>query len=128
MSGVEFRLLGSMEVLVDGYRVPLPGAAERGLLALLLLPAGRTVAATSLVDRLWTADTLPVDPVNALQTRVSKLRRALARVDIHVVTREGSGYLASVEPGSVDVETFVDRVRAARAAVAAADPDAALEA
>jgi predicted ATPase/DNA-binding SARP family transcriptional activator len=109
-----------MEVLVDGRRLPLPGAAERGLLALLLLSAGRTVAATSLIDRLWSAETLPVDPVNALQTRVSKLRRALARVGVDVVAREGSGYLASVEPGSVDVETFVARVRAARAATAAA--------
>lgn len=131
MSSVGFRLLGSMEVVVDGRRVPLPGAAERGLLALLLLSAGRTVAATSLIDRLWSAETLPVDPVNALQTRVSKLRRALARVGVDVVAREGSGYVAAVEPASVDVETFVTQVRAARAATAAAGggpTDAALDA
>lgn len=38
----------------------LPGAAERGLLALLLLSPGRIVAARS-PDRLWSETTLPAD-------------------------------------------------------------------
>jgi predicted ATPase/DNA-binding SARP family transcriptional activator len=125
---IDFRLLGSMEVRVDGQPVPLPGAAERALLALLLLSAGRTVAATSLVDRLWSADTLPVDPVNALQTRVSKLRRSLARAGVDVVSRSGAGYRADVEPGSVDVDRFVAGVRAGRAAASSAGGRAGVEA
>jgi len=66
-----------MEVCVDGAPVQLPGSAERALLAQLLLSPGRTIPATLLVDRLWSEATLPVDPMNALQIRVSKLRRAL---------------------------------------------------
>ena len=73
---VQFRLLGPMEVTMRGAAVPLPGAAERALLVQLLLSPGRTIPATMLVDRLWSESTLPVDPMNALQIRVSKLRRA----------------------------------------------------
>lgn len=120
MNHVEFRLLGSMELRVDGAPVALPGAAERGLLALLLLSAGRTVPASSLIDRLWTEDTLPVDPVNALQSRVSKLRRALGKAGLDVVRREGAGYRAAVDPADIDVDRFTGGVRAARAATSAA--------
>jgi len=59
-------------VLLDGRPVRVPGAAERALLAVLLLATDRAVPATSLVDRLWDGTTLPVDPVNAVQLRVSK--------------------------------------------------------
>jgi predicted ATPase/DNA-binding SARP family transcriptional activator len=52
---------------------------------------------------------------------VSKLRRTLkANGAPDVVTREGVGYRANVEPVDVDAIDFVNRVRAARAATAAA--------
>src|ERR671921_691346 len=41
---VDFRLLGAMQLRVDDEPAKLPGAAERGLLALLLLSPGRTFA------------------------------------------------------------------------------------
>ena len=53
MDEVRYGLLGPMEVTVDGAPVKLPGTAERALLAQLLLSPGRTIAATMLVDRLW---------------------------------------------------------------------------
>jgi DNA-binding SARP family transcriptional activator len=111
---VEFHLLGAMQVRVDDAPVRLPGAAERGLLALLLLAPGRTVAASSLIDRLWSESALPADPLNALQLRVSKLRRALAAHGIDVVVREASGYRADVAADQVDVHRFVSLVQAAR--------------
>lgn len=114
---VRYRLLGPMEVCVDGAPVRLPGTAERALLAQLLLSPGRTLPATMLVDRLWSDSTLPVDPMNALQIRVSKLRRSLKAVGVgDVVTREGVGYRASIDPSAVDALDFADRIRAARAA------------
>ena len=113
---VRYRLLGPMEVCVDGAPVKLPGTAERALLAQLLLSPGRTIPATMLVDRLWSDSTLPVDPMNALQIRVSKLRRALRAMGAgDVVTREGVGYRASIDPLAVDALDFADRIRAARA-------------
>jgi predicted ATPase/DNA-binding SARP family transcriptional activator len=117
---VRYGLLGPMEVWVDGAPVKLPGTAERALLAQLLLSPGRTIPATMLVDRLWSESTLPVDPMNALQIRVSKLRRALKAMGVgDVVTREGVGYRATVDPSTVDVLDFADRIRAARTAAAA---------
>src|SRR5918994_4487440 len=79
---VRYRLLGPMEVSVDGAPIKLPGTAGRALPAQLLLSPGRTIPATMLVDRLWSESTLPVDPMNALQIRVSKLRRALKAVGL----------------------------------------------
>ena len=72
---VRFRLLGPLTATVDDVPLPLPGAAERALLVLLLLDAGRTVSVDALADALW-PDAGPVDPSNALQSLVSRLRRA----------------------------------------------------
>ena len=51
--GVEFRILGSMEVLDGGRRVDLPAGRGRALLALLVLHAGEVVSAERLIDELW---------------------------------------------------------------------------
>lgn len=121
MAEVRFRLLGPMQVLVDEAPSKLPGAAERALLVQLLLAPGRTIPATMLVDRLWSESSLPVDPMNALQIRVSKLRRALKAMGIDdLVAREGVGYRAAVDPSQVDALDFATRVRSARAEAAEA--------
>lgn len=120
MTSLRFRLLGPTEVLVDGRPATLPGGAERALLVLLLLSPGRTVPTTTLIDRLWSESSLPVDPMNALQIRVSKLRRALAGLDGELVTRERLGYRINVDPSAIDTEQFVEMVRAARTRATAA--------
>jgi predicted ATPase/DNA-binding SARP family transcriptional activator len=117
----QFRLLGPMEMTVAGQPVRLPGAAERALLVQLLLAPGRTVPATVLVDRLWSESTLPVDPMNAVQIRVSKLRRSLKAAGMpDLIGREGVGYRAHVERSSVDAIDFGDRICTARARAASA--------
>jgi predicted ATPase/DNA-binding SARP family transcriptional activator/tetratricopeptide (TPR) repeat protein len=126
MNSLDFRLLGPMQVNNDAAVLPLPNAAERALLALLVLSPGRPIPAATLIDRLWSEHDLPADPVNALQTRVSKLRRALSAADVHIIVRDSVGYRADVARESVDVHRFVDGVRAARAAVGADDPVLAL--
>ena len=123
---VEFRLLGPLGITADGQPLALPGAAERALLALLLLSPGRMVTANTLIDRLW-GEALPADPSNALQLRVSKLRRALAGTDA-AVARDGVGYRVDVAPESVDVEAFASGVRAARARRDSPDDGADVEA
>lgn len=120
MNTVRFRLLGPTEILVDGQPTPLPGGAERALLVLLLLSPGRTIPATTLIDRLWSESSLPVDPMNALQIRVSKLRRALAALGDELVTRERVGYRINVDPSAIDAEQFVEMLREARARANAA--------
>lgn len=110
-----------MEITVGETPVAVPGSAERALLVQLLLTPGRTIPATMLVDRLWSESALPVDPMNALQIRVSKLRRSLkAHGAENMVSREGVGYRATVDPSSVDAVHFATRIREARAGAAAA--------
>src|SRR6478609_3000313 len=114
MVDARFQLLGPMTVTVDGNPVPVPGAAERALLALLLLAPGRPVAATTLIDRLWAESNLPTDPMNALQLRVSKLRRALGPHGSTLIVRHHGGYEAAVDRDAVDVDRFAGAVREAR--------------
>jgi predicted ATPase/DNA-binding SARP family transcriptional activator len=119
---MEIRVLGTVEIDVDGRVHPLPAAAERELLALLALSAGRVLAVPALVDALWGED-LPANPGNALQGRVSKLRRALAAAGVAdaLLTRP-PGYLLDVDPPQVDALRFARLVTEARA-VAATDPE-----
>jgi predicted ATPase/DNA-binding SARP family transcriptional activator len=114
---MEIRVLGPVEAVVDGRVRALPGGGERELLALLALSAGRVVPVPTLVDGLW-GEALPVNPGNALQVRVSKLRRALAAAGAPselVVTRP-PGYLLDIPRDRVDALRFTDQVAAARAA------------
>jgi DNA-binding SARP family transcriptional activator len=103
---LEFRLLGPLEVLAGGDQVPIPGAKERSLLALLLLHAGRVVSADRLLAELW-GEHLPDDPANALQTRVAKLRRALGQAGARgLLASRRPGYVLEVAPERVDVHRF----------------------
>jgi predicted ATPase/DNA-binding SARP family transcriptional activator len=122
---MDIRVLGPVEVVVDGRVRPLPGGGERELLALLALSAGRVVGVPALVDGLW-GETLPVNPGNALQVRVSKLRRALAAAGApsELVGTRPPGYLLDIPRDRVDALRFTDQVAAARAAQDA-DPVAA---
>ncbi|MFJ9389777.1 AfsR/SARP family transcriptional regulator [Nocardioides sp. NPDC101246] len=115
---IRFGLLGAFEATVDGDAVKVPGSAEQALLAVLLLARGRIVPASALIDRLWADSSLPADPLNALQLRVSKLRRAFKAVGLDLVQRDGGGYRAAVDPGSIDAEAFERRIREVRASVA----------
>ncbi|MCW3843481.1 winged helix-turn-helix domain-containing protein, partial [Micromonospora yasonensis] len=132
-SPVSFGLLGAVEVRVASRAAPLPPAV-RALLARLLLAEGRVVAADALTDALWGEDP-PRDAANALQLRVSKLRRALAAAGASadlLVTR-APGYRLAVPAEAVDAyrfERLLDRARTATASgsldTALADLDAAL--
>lgn len=127
MSGVRFGLLGPFEVSVDDGPVLISSAAERALLTLLLLTPNRSVSATTLIDRLWDEESLPVDPTNALQLRVSKLRRTLAKSGLPIVYRENQGYRINASPDMVDAELFVSGLRRARG-MTASDRGAQLKA
>ena len=106
---MEIRLFGSLEVVVDGRAVPVAGQGERSLLAALACSAGRVVAVDRLVDDMW-GDDLPANPTNALQVRVSKLRRQLGGR----ITTEPAGYRLDVDPDQVDVRRFARLVSGGR--------------
>ena len=112
---MDLRLLGPFEVRVEGTSQQVAGRGERALLALLALSVGRVVADTTLIDALWATGVLPDDPTNALQLRVSKLRRGLAGVGApDLVRREGSGYRLHTDAGDVDAQRFARLIDSAR--------------
>jgi hypothetical protein len=103
MAGMEFRLLGPVEVLDDsGRRIELAANSQRVLLAALLLQPNRVVATQDLVDTLWESE-LPARPRSALQTYVSRLRTMLGGA---IIRTEHAGYLISVSPDGVDLTRF----------------------
>jgi DNA-binding SARP family transcriptional activator len=110
---VEFRILGPLEVVEQGRVLPLGGARQRTLLALLLTRANEVVSADRLIDELWGAQP-PKSAVNALQYHVSQLRKALAPHDA-IVTQE-PGYAIRVGRDELDLLRFEALVEEARQA------------
>jgi predicted ATPase/DNA-binding SARP family transcriptional activator len=121
---VDVALLGELRVRRDGVPVEVPGSRLRGLLALLALNAGRPVDQAGLVGALW-PEVLPADPANALQSLVSRLRRALGVAE--VVTQTASGYRLAVAPSDIDVHRFERLAADGRGRLRAGEAEAARE-
>jgi DNA-binding winged helix-turn-helix (wHTH) protein len=90
--GLEIRVLGRVDALVDGQPLPLGGSKQRAILAMLALRANRTVSADDLIDGLW-GDRPPASAAKNVQLYISRLRKALGAdgSGATIVTR-GRGY------------------------------------
>jgi len=111
---VEYRLLGTLAVTIDGQPVPIGSGRQRSLLAALLLRAGDVVSVDELVDPLW-SESPPVNPTKSLHTLVARLRRTLGPVagDLETWPR---GYRLRVPAGALDLDRFLAAVADARRA------------
>jgi len=108
---VEFRILGPLEAVAEGRSLPLGGAKQRAVLALLLLEAGRVVSTDRLMDALWSGEPPPTATAS-LQNFVSQLRRSLGA---EAIETRPPGYLMRVSAGQLDlanVRRLVDEARA----------------
>jgi LuxR family maltose regulon positive regulatory protein len=99
---MEVRLFGELEAVAEGVPVPVRGAKQRALLALLALQRGQPVSADRLIDLLWD-DREAANPANALQAQIGQLRRTLGPAAI--LTTE-AGYTLTAGPDEVDVVRF----------------------
>jgi DNA-binding SARP family transcriptional activator len=111
----EFRVLGDVELLVDGRPVPIRGARQQGILAVLLAEANRPVTGDQLLERVWGSHRRPERPANALQSQLTLLRRTLTGTDA-TITWQASGYRLAVPAESVDLHRFRQLLGQARAA------------
>ncbi len=121
-------LLGPLAVEHDGLPVTIGGQRLRALFVRLALEPGRWVSASALVDDLWEADAAdgsgsPADPLNALQSLVSRLRRLLPEPGL--LESSASGYRLALAPDDVDATRFDETVARGRAALRRGDPGAA---
>ena len=126
--GIEYRLLGRLEVLRDGAPVDLGSHRQRALLALLLANAGTVLSTDRILDELW-GDTGAADKHSSLWVYVSGLRGALEpdrakRSEGTVLLTRSPGYVVSIDPADIDVGRFERCVAEARL-IAETDPAAA---
>jgi predicted ATPase/DNA-binding SARP family transcriptional activator len=102
---------------VDDTPVTVPGGDVRALLAVLLAHDCGLVPADRLIGDLW-PDALPANPANALQVRVSRLRRALEAArpgGRELIEHRSGGYRLRAPADSVDAGRFEALLRQARA-------------
>src|SRR5664279_1545369 len=77
--GIDFRVLGPLEIVDDGVSVRLGGPRPRALLAALLVETDRFVSRDRLIDELW-GDEPPATAENSLQAQVAALRLSLIHI------------------------------------------------
>lgn len=118
------RVLGPLELEIEGGRLPVGGPLVRALLVRLALDAQSMVPTTVLQDALWAGDH-PAGAANALQTQVSRLRRQLGEAGSRLEST-ASGYRLDMEPGHVDALEFEKLAARGRDEWAAGKPEAAL--
>jgi DNA-binding SARP family transcriptional activator len=128
---MDFRILGSLEILDDGRAIALPGTKPRALLALLLLHANETLTADRIIDELW-GERPPAAAGKTLQMHVSRLRKALGGEDgtgtAGAITTRERGYRLEIDPDQLDAHRFESLVAKGRAELAAGRPGPAMAA
>src|SRR5262249_40766801 len=127
-SELDFRVLGPLEVAANGTFLPLGGAKQRAVLALLVLHANNVVSVDRLIDELWGAEP-PESALNMLQGYVSHLRKVLephrSRGEHELLVSRPPGYVLQIRPEQLDAERFDRLVTEGRRLLEEGDVDAA---
>jgi DNA-binding SARP family transcriptional activator len=102
--GTTLRVLGTIDLEVDGAPVNIGGRRERALLMALLLARGHVVSVDRLADDLWEGAP-PAKATSALRVHVSRLRKALGEAGLAdaLVTRP-LGYQLSLDDIELDAD------------------------
>ncbi|GLZ81554.1 hypothetical protein Afil01_63610 [Actinorhabdospora filicis] len=119
---MRFGVLGTVTAWAGDAEVAVPERKVRLLLAALLTDPGRVVSADRLVEEVWDGDP-PGKPANALQRKVSELRKALDAAEPgarDLVSFRDPGYLLRVTTAETDAGRFEALVARARPAAPAA--------
>ena len=118
---MHFTMLGPLEVRVGEREVPLGGARQRAVLAILLLHRREVVSADRIADELW-GERPPETSIKTVRVYVSRLRKLLGE---EVLVSRGGGYSLVVGPEDVDVDRFERLIVAGREASERGDAEAA---
>jgi DNA-binding SARP family transcriptional activator len=115
-AGVDLRVLGPAEAVIDGRLVDLGPPKQRALFALLVSRVGRPVAINVLLEELWSGHQPPA-AMASLRAYVANLRRVLEpdrppRTPATVLRTLASGYLLDSRSVDVDVHRFSGHARA----------------
>jgi DNA-binding SARP family transcriptional activator/energy-coupling factor transporter ATP-binding protein EcfA2 len=124
--GVEFRILGPLEVISDDGPIRLGGPKQRGVLAVLLLRANEVVPVEQLVDALYDG-AAPATAAGQVRDHVSQLRKGLGPEADSILETRSPGYLIHVEPDALDALRFESMVDAASRELEGGDVRSAAE-
>ncbi|RHW24931.1 hypothetical protein D0Z08_22290 [Nocardioides immobilis] len=106
------RVLGNVEVIVDGSVVDLGGLKQRALFAALVAADGRAVSVERLIDLLW-GDEPPAKVMTSLQAYVANLRRLLEsgrppHQPPRILVTRPSGYALLLADQDLDARRFME--------------------
>ncbi|EHR59084.1 DNA-binding transcriptional activator of the SARP family [Saccharomonospora cyanea NA-134] len=105
-------VLGPLRVTRRGAEQPITDKAMRVVASALVAEANRAVPTDTLVRLVWAPHELPANPLDSLETRISRLRTLLApEADL---SWAAGGCVLTVEPELVDAVCFERMVEAAR--------------
>ncbi|TMR02969.1 tetratricopeptide repeat protein [Actinomadura soli] len=103
---MEFRILGPLEIAVDGRPLGAGGPQQQAVLAALLLASNQVVPIDRLVDAVWwTSPPSARANVRGYIAALRRMLRAAGEPADRLVTRS-PGYLLRVEPGELDLFRF----------------------
>jgi DNA-binding SARP family transcriptional activator/DNA-binding beta-propeller fold protein YncE len=129
-TALDFRVLGPLEVAANGTFLPLGGAKQRAVLALLVLNANEVVPLDRIIDELW-GETPPESAPNMVHGYVSRLRKTLepdhGRGKHELLVSRSPGYVLQIEMEQLDAERFADLTREGRRLLHGGDVTAAAE-
>jgi DNA-binding SARP family transcriptional activator len=114
---MDYRILGPLEALDGERQLPLGGARQRAVLALLLLHGNQTLTRDVIVDELW-GEHAPPTAAKVLQNCVSALRKELPRETIRTVS---GAYALALGPDELDRDLFQRLLADGRAALASGE-------
>ncbi len=120
---MQVRILGTFEVVQDGWPVELGSLRQRQLLALLALAGGAVVSLDRLAEDLWSGQP-PATARHTLQVYAHRIRGALGGDADRLVT-VAPGYRLRLDPHEVDAEQFDRLASEGREALAAGDAERA---
>lgn len=109
MTGLDFGVLGSLQVRVNGEPVPLGTPKQSAVLALLLMNRNRPVSRDSIIAAIWDEDSPEADAIHNLHVYVANLRKVLGSAGVDpktVLASARPGYQLNVPDSACDLARF----------------------
>lgn len=121
---MQIGILGPLQVRADDRAVTIAGSRLRALVTRLAADAPAPVSIAELVEAVWPGEP-PADPTNALQSLVSRVRRALGEATL--IQPVPGGYRLAVDAADVDAAVFGELVATGHRELAQGRPGDAQE-
>ena len=121
-----FRMLGPLEVQVDGEWKGIGASKWRTVLAVLLLNRGQLVSTPQLIEEVWPSSP-PATATNLVSVYVHRLRRQLGGDGQQLLVTRSPGYQLLAAPEDIDAQRFAALVAEGRKALAGQDAVRAAE-